>query len=315
MTTAASDRSARPWSGPTRPYDLVKEFVLALVAVTVLTILLAALFSSPDEKALTLRTWAVGDGNDFVATATAELAGTSDSAQYGAPYNNAPGTGQKVGPVNTQSWTGARIRVDSAKDLVLDPLATVPGDPPLTSALTQYRTAGSAQQHAWATAYGDALAKAPEGDPGKVAPGDYGPVPLLVSRELNLARTGGLDGILVSQGAFYQSDYTKPLLLLADGAFLADRAQAEHLAGDQWGMTNETGNYPGQAWLWLYTFWYQVKPFSTSDNADALVWGLMAVLSAVFVCVPFIPGLRSLPRHLGVHRLIWRRYYRDTSTH
>ena len=40
-------------------------------------------------------------------------------------------------------------------------------------------------------------------------------------------------------------------------------------------MMNETGNYPGQPWMWLYTFWYQVKPFSTSDNADALVWGLM----------------------------------------
>ena len=37
-------------------------------------------------------------------------------------------------------------------------------------------------------------------------------------------------------------------------------------------MMNETGSYPGQAWLWLYTFWYQIKPFSTSANADVLVW-------------------------------------------
>jgi hypothetical protein len=61
--------------------------------------------------------------------------------------------------------------------------------------------------------------------------------------------------------------------------------------------------------MWLYTFWYQVKPFSTSDNADALVWGLMAVLTVLLVFVPFIPGLRSLPKHLGVHRLIWRDKY------
>ena len=58
--------------------------------------------------------------------------------------------------------------------------------------------------------------------------------------------------------------------------------------------------------MWLYTFWYQVKPFSTSGNADALVWGLMALLTLIFILMPFIPGLRSLPRHLGVHRLIWR---------
>ena len=72
-------------------------------------------------------------------------------------------------------------------------------------------------------------------------------------------------------------------------------------------MMNESGNYPGQPWMWLYTFWYQVKPFSTSDNADALVWGLMMFLTLIFVLVPVIPGLRSLPRHLGVHKLIWRR--------
>jgi hypothetical protein len=82
---------------------------------------------------------------------------------------------------------------------------------------------------------------------------------------------------------------------------------ADNLGGDQWGMMNEVGNYPGQPWMWLYTFWYQVKPFSTSGNADALVWGLMVVLTIGLVFVPFIPGLRSVPRLIPVHRLIWRR--------
>ena len=58
-------------------------------------------------------------------------------------------------------------------------------------------------------------------------------------------------------------------------------------------MMNETGNYPGQPWMWLYTFWYQVPPFSTSENADALVWGLMMVLTLALMFVPFIPGLRD----------------------
>jgi len=26
--------------------------------------------------------------------------------------------------------------------------------------------------------------------------------------------------------------------------------------------------------------------------------------------LPFIPGLRSLPKYLGVYRIIWRRHYR-----
>jgi hypothetical protein len=144
-----------------------------------------------------------------------------------------------------------------------------------------------------------------------VAAGDYGPVPVMLTRLLALGRSGGLDGALLSQGHFYQTDYTKPLLFLADGAYLESLTRAQHLGGDQWGMMNETGNYPGQAWLWLYTFWYQVKPFSTSGNADALVWSLMMLLTAVFVFVPFIPGLRSIPKLSRVYRIIWRSYYRD----
>ncbi len=83
---------------------------------------------------------------------------------------------------------------------------------------------------------------------------------------------------------------------MADGGLLEERAEAQHLLGEQWGMMNETGSYPGQAWLWLYAFWYQVEPFKTSENADILVMLIMGVLSLAFVCIPFIPGVRSIPR-------------------
>jgi len=39
-------------------------------------------------------------------------------------------------------------------------------------------------------------------------------------------------------------------------------------------------------------------------------WGLMMLLTLAFILVPYIPGLRSLPRVLGVHRLIWRNWSR-----
>ena len=290
---------------PTRPYDLVKEFVVAVVAVGALVILLAAVFSSPDHKALTLKNWAKAAPADVVATATAELAGTSTSASYGAPYNNAS-PGQKLGPLSLQRWGGVRIPINSARDLVIGPLSTVTANPALTSALTAWKGASSDQQTKWAGSYSDALAAVPNGDPAKVKAGDYGPVPVLAASFLNLADSGSMEGLLTSSSTFYVSDETKPLLLLSDGAYIEAQARIDHLGGDQWGMMNETGNYPGQPWMWLYTFWYQVKPFSTSGNADALVWGLMAVLTLGFVLIPYIPGLRSLPRHLGVHRLIWR---------
>lgn len=289
---------------PTRPYDLVKEFVVALAVVGLLAVLLAAVFSSPDRKAVTLADWARAAPDDVVATATAELAGTSTSASYGPPYNHAA-TGQQIGPVRTQGLGGVHVPVDSARDLVITPLSSVPGDAALTAALDRWRGAQAPTRTAWATAYSDALAAAPGGDPAQVAVGDYGPVPVLAQGLLTLAASGQLQGLLTG-GAMYPGDQTRPLLLLSDGTYLEDLARADHLGGDQWGMMNETGAYPGQPWMWLYTFWYQVSPFSSSGNADALVWGLMALLTLVFVLVPFIPGLRSLPRYLGVHRLVWR---------
>jgi hypothetical protein len=310
-SAAAHDSAGLEWQGPTRRYDLVKEFVVALAAVALLTVVLAAVFSSPDDKSVSLANWATAAPNDFVATATAELAGTSGSAAYGAPYNRA-GPGQKLGPLALQRWAGVTVPVDSANDFVLRPLRAIPAAPALTAALAAYDAATTDQQTKWAAAYGDALGKAPDGDPAQVPAGDYGPIPVMTGQLGVLARSGGLDGALLAQGGFYKTDYTKPLLFLADGTYLASLARAQHLAGNQWGIMNETGRYPGQAWLWLYTFWYQVKPFNHSGNADALVWAVMALLTLIFVAVPFIPGLRSIPKWIPVHRLIWRTHYRPT---
>jgi hypothetical protein len=303
---------ARPWTGPYRRYDLVKEFVIALVVVALLTVGLAIVLGSPDRAAITLREWATQAPNDFVATTVAELDGTSGTATYGAPYGNDSTAGQTLGPLALQRWAGVREPIDTAQDFVLAPLSTST-DPATTTALTTFNAASADQRSTWAANYGDALTNAPDGDPAKVADGDYGPVPAMAGGMLGMARSGALDGLLQEQGGFFQTNYSRSLLFLADGSYLEDQARAENLGGDQWGMMNETGSYPGQSWLWLYTFWYQIPPFSSSDNADAMVWALMMALSAALVLVPFIPGIRSLPRVLGIYRLVWRTHYRDRS--
>jgi hypothetical protein len=87
-------------------------------------------------------------------------------------------------------------------------------------------------------------------------------------------------------------------------------ANQNHLLGGQWGMMNETGSYPGQAWLWLYTFWYQIAPFNTSTNADALVMMIIGALSLGLILIPFIP-VRYIPRWVPLYRFIWRDHYRE----
>ncbi|HET6874980.1 MAG TPA: hypothetical protein VFH70_09390 [Acidimicrobiales bacterium] len=314
-TTVDTSPTAAPvpgkWTGSTRPYDLVKEFVVAVLIVGLLAIILALVLSSPDDKGVTLQQWARQNPSDFVTTAVTELDGTSGSASYGPPYNTAS-TGQQIFFLHLQNWIGVHQPVDPPLDFVLRPLSTVTGNPTVTAALSAYESASPDQQQTWASNYDKAIADAPDADPTKVAAGDYGPVPTMANALLNLAQVGALDSQLVSHGTgFYQDNYTKPLLFLSDGSDLADQAATQHLQGDQWGMMNETGNYPGQAWLWLYTMWYQISPFNSSGNADALIWGLRMLLSLGLILVPVIPGLRSLPRLIPVHRVIWRDYYRD----
>ena len=313
------DRTPDSHDFPTRRYDLVKEFVIALVVVLVLSGALAAIFSSPDEKAITMSGWAKADPDNLLTTAASELAGTTTSATYGPPYNS-NGQGQSVLKVPLQKLGGVRIPIDSA-DLVLGPLSNVQGNPALTTAVATWKAATPEQRTKWATAYTDAIgtpksdtdpATGAGGEVAKAKPGDYGPVPALSAGLLALAQTGGLEGSLTSSGNFYGGDQTRSLLLLSDGAYLEDLAVAQNLGGDQWGMMNEVGNAPGQPWMWLYTFWYHVKPFSTSDNADAEVWALMMLLTLLLMFLPFIPGLRSIPRWIPIHRLVWRNYYQRT---
>ena len=129
---------------PTRRYDLVKEFVIALVVVLVLSGALAAIFSSPDEKAITMSGWAKADPDNLLTTAASELAGTTTSATYGPPYNS-NADGQSVLKVPLQKLGGVRIPIDSA-DLVLGPLSNVQGNPALSTAVATWKTATPEQR-------------------------------------------------------------------------------------------------------------------------------------------------------------------------
>ncbi|HEV2416020.1 MAG TPA: hypothetical protein VGX27_14545 [Candidatus Dormibacteraeota bacterium] len=300
------------------PYDLVKELVLALAGVGIVAIFVAAVLSSPDVAPVTIAAWAQGDPVDFVTTATGELAGTTTSAGYGNPYNT-NGPGQAWGPIAPQKWFGTRIPIDSADTFVIQPLQRAStGNPDLGTALDTWQKASSDDQGKWTDAYTKALAKATVQD-GKVvvADGDYGPLPVMMSNLLAVAQAGGLDGLLQINGRFYQTDYTPALLFMGDGGYLAGQAQQWNLLGNQWGMMNETGRYPGQTWLWLYTMWYQVPPFTSStgflginsSNADLGIIILMTLLTGALALVPFIPILRDIPRWVPIHRLIWRGYY------
>ncbi len=238
------------------------------MVVAILVAGLAVIFSSPDDTPVTVKSWSSASPVDFAQTAITELDGSSGTATYGPPYNSTTGASQSILGVSPETILGVHHPIDTANDYVLNPLRTLPNRPEVQAAVDQYTAASPTQQAAWTAAYEKAVAKA-SADNGvlKVPAGDYGPVGTIIGSLTSMARSGALDGALLSSRQFYGTDYTKPLLFVADGTYLADKADGQHLSGDQWGMMNETGSFPGQAWLWLYTLWYQVPPLNNSANA------------------------------------------------
>jgi Cytochrome b(N-terminal)/b6/petB len=304
--SAQRHSDAAPWRGPNRRYDILKEGTIAGLVALVLTVGLASILSSPDVPPVTVRSWVQVAPADFLATAASELDGTSLTAGYGPPYNtNGQPQREAVAPAN---WFGVTQPIDPAQTFVLDPLAkAAPTDPQLAAALAVYQKASASQQAKWATAYGTAVQKVTfsNGTPVVPAAAD-GPVPVMLATELTLARSGALDGDLSAQQPFYGTNFTKPLLFLEDGQYYANQATALNLTGDQWGVLNETGSYPGQPWLWLYQLWYHVPGWRNSANVDLIAIYMTGVGTLLLLFVPFIPGLRDIPRWIPVHRLIWR---------
>jgi Cytochrome b(N-terminal)/b6/petB len=304
---AAAD--AAHWRGPNRRYDILKEGTIAAVVVLALTLGLAGLLSSPDVPPVTIATWARLAPADFLATAASELNGTSETATYGPPYNNQSANSQRL-LFSPAAIAGVRQPVDAAQDFVIGPLATLaPTDPAIAAPLAAYRAAPAAQRLKWASAYATAVMKVKfvNGSPVVPATSD-GPVPALMAGELTLARSGALDTDLLAQQPFYGTNFTKPLLFIEDGAYFISKGTALGLTGSQWGVMNETGSYPGQPWLWLYTLWYQVPGWTNSANIDMIAIYMTGLATILLLLIPFIPGLRDIPRLVPVHRLIWRHW-------
>jgi hypothetical protein len=301
------------------PYDLLKEFLLALGVVTLLVVLLSAVLSSPDDPPLTIKGVSRAQPQTFVTTVLSELNGSSTISGYGPPYNNGHGSVQNLYfgtskiDFSPQTLIGVHIAVDTAKDLVLNPLAQAAvTNPKLRAGLDTFNSAGAGHQTTWGNAYNTALGKAKtSGTTLSVPKCSCGPLPLMMSSMLRLGQSGAMDGLLLTTPRFFQTDYTRPLLFMADDSAVQDHAKQFNLLGSQWGVMNETGNYPGQAWLWLYTLFYQIAPYNTAwaANTDLLAVASITTLTLFLLFLPWIPGLNRLPQYLKVYRLIWRDHY------
>lgn len=298
------------------PYDLVRELTVASLGIGALVLILAGIFSTPDVPALSAKQVATQDPLMLVQTELRELGGQSGIANYGPPYNHQSGSLQGLGWFSPQTWAGVQMPLDTAKVDVLQPLRLVATiDPTLQSALQTYEKASTAQQMNWINNTSKVLTASSIQGSQVVLPVSakdaYGPIPEMSSAYLRLAHTGLLEAAIDGEdGPAPLINRTKSILLF-EGQVDAAYAQQFNMLGQDWGVIQETGNYPGAVWLWYYTLLYQIPPYSTSQSADLLVVLTVILTTGILMFIPFIPGLRSIPKWLGIYKLIWRSYYKE----
>lgn len=297
---------------PMKPYDLLREGLLVLSLLIVVIVVLAVVFGSPDYPPVRSEDVAQRQPIAYLKTSAGFLAGASDVDKYGPPYTPDYDDAQRVFGIAPANWWGVAIPLEPARDFVLKPLARLAAiRPDVASALQTYESATPDQRRQWVDAYVAALdhATVAQGRP-VIPPGDYGPVGLMMAGMLDLGRAGLLEGALDSGARLpYTLDFTRALLFFQDDV---DHAVAEKLdmLGEQWGISHETGPYPGAWWLWPYTFFYQIPPMSESSNGDLQVAFIMIAVFLIMLFAPFIPIVNRLPRWLRVYRIIWRDWYR-----
>jgi hypothetical protein len=299
---------------PMNPYDLIREGMIVFGILAALIFVLAIVLGSPDYPTVRAEDIANRQPIAYLKTSANILAGNSEIQNYGPPYTRDNANAQEVLGVAPATWFGVTIPVNPIQDFILKPLKEMAVfDTNVAKALQTYQAASPDQQQSWLKAYLAGLDKATlKNGEVQIPNGDYGPVPAMMNGMLDLGRAGLLEGALESNELLpYNLNFTRSLLYFQDDVY-HNVAASLNMLGETWGISHETGPYPGAWWLWPYTFLYQVPPMSNSPNGDLqVVLIVLVALVLVPIFLPFIPILNRIPRWLGIYKLIWRDWYRD----
>jgi hypothetical protein len=285
-------RYPQPPSNPVRhPYW---KYPLLSLAALVLILALAGSFGSPNFPRDTIAGLSNADPGGSVLAFTQELDGTASS------------------------WHNTRERGFGQPDqvFVLDPLSDFGPllGSSVQSAVATYRAAGADKANAWADAYDKALAKitpdagtstdiqSPDYTKVGALQGDFGPVPTLVQADLTLARDGHLEHFLNSQDPGHS--FHMSVIWLYDHPAMLNTASANGLTDDQYGIVKERGFGAGP-WYLILPNVIHVKFWHGATGGPFVAWNLFFAVFFMFG-LTLIPGLRDLPRRLGLYRLVYR---------
>jgi len=203
---------------------------------------------------------------------------------------------------------------DPAQRLVLDPLESARWflSQRQRQALNTYLRAPVSDRVNWARNYDKAIQKnfpvsksaytpVPKMSDIAMLQGNFGPVPVMADTILSLAQKGYLETYF--QGTSPENVFEYTDVWLYDQPLLLNTAIRNGLTDDQWGMIKERGFVPGP-WYLIIPAIFHVKFPGGSTGLGFMFWNS---LLAIFVVVlfPLIPGLKDIPRYLGLYKLIY----------
>lgn len=268
--------------------------ILALV-LFVVVVVVAAVVGSPNWPRTTIADATKGNPGGAILAFTQELDGTATSTSNAQEF----GMG------------------DPRQVFVMNPLrqaASLLGSD-VQSAITTYDSSTAQQQQAWASAYDKALGAItasgggdmggmPSPDYSKIdtLKGNFGPVPVLVKADLQLAQNGYLEQYMQAVDPGHSFHLVN--IWLYDHPDLLNTAVDQGLTDDQWGMVKERGFSVGPWYLFVPAVFHVYFPGGTTGQGFVL-WNLLFAAILLFV-VPLVPGVRDLPRYLKLYRFIYR---------
>ena len=269
--------------------------IIALALAVVLGVL-GVFAGSPNSPRATIAATSRQDPGGAALAFTQELAGTSASAGNQKEFGlGPPGQMFVIGPLGSFApLLGGNV----------------------AAALAAWRAATASQQAAWANNYLMALDKitpasmeggmetAMSPDYAKIGTlhGDFGPVPALVRADVQLAQGGHLEQYLEGRDPGHTLHLVT--IWLYDHPKMLNDAVANGLTDDQWGMVKERGYNVGPWYLIIPAIVHVEFPNGVTGTGFVL-WNLLLALIFIFA-LPLVPGVRSLPQKLRLHRLIAR---------
>ena len=304
MTVATAARSDAPPERLVRhvfwKYPLISAVMLVVVAI------LAAVVGSPNYPRDTIASVSKANPGGAILAFTQELDGTASSSGNAQEFGiGDPGEAFVLNPLRTATPLLGAVSVQGLPSLQVSDLR---------QAISTYDSASADQRVKWAAEYhkgldttmpkGSAAMGTASPDAAKVGTlkGDFGPVPALVEADLYLAQAGYLEANLQAVDPGHSFHLTN--IWLYDHPNMLNTAVDQGLTDDQWGMVKERGFSVGPWYLAVPSVFHVYFPGGATGRGFVL-WNSAFAVILLFI-VPLVPGVRSLPRYLKLHRLMYR---------